>query len=243
MDNPILNLLLSTLENMIHFKRHIRWLLPLIIWLCITPFTPRIDLALSHYFYSDSTKHFASNAFYQWVYNYGAWPGLFLAVSALVVLILSFFIHAWQKWRSSALLLVLTCAIGSGLVVHAILKENWGRPRPRQITEFGGQLNFRPYYVPYFAKQPEKTKSFPSGHSSMGFYFLVLVVLGYTLKNKSLIYMGAICTLLFGTLLSLTRVAQGGHFFSDVLFSGLIMWWCALSINWLLHQKAYERTH
>ncbi|MBS4168683.1 phosphatase PAP2 family protein [Parachlamydia sp. AcF125] len=226
-----------------YFKRHRRWLWPLLIWLCLTPFTAHLDLAISRYFYSVKAGHFSSNLVYQWAYCYGTWPGLFLAMVALIVWALSFFTPAWKKWRSSALLLVLTCAIGSGLIVHAILKDNWGRPRPRQTTEFGGQLHFRPYYLPHFAKQAEEAKSFPSGHSSMGFYFVALIVLGSALNKKVLVYTGIVCTLILGTLLSLTRIAQGGHFFSDVLFSGLIMWWCTLSINWLLHGKNHERTY
>jgi len=210
----------------------------------IAPFTASLDLTISRYFYTPSLEaNFSEHPFFRFIYLYGAWPGLFIAMAACLVFCSSFYLKKLQKWRSSALLLILTCLIGAGLITHAILKDHWGRPRPKQVTEFGGQLTFRPFYEPHFAPQIEKTKSFPSGHTSMGFYFLTFVLLGSQLKNRRLIIFGVVSTLFLGTALSLTRIAQGGHFFSDVLLSALIMWWSTLSINWFLQRRCHERSN
>ena len=47
-------------------------------------------------------------------------------------------------WRSpgvpgrAAVFLVLSLLLGPGLLVNVILKDNWGRPRPGSVVEFGG---------------------------------------------------------------------------------------------------------
>lgn len=225
-------------------RKHSQWLFPLILLICIAPATPYLDLTVSSYFFTSTHEgngHFSSHPFFELVYLYGPWPGIAVAVISLLIYLVSFYFPSWQKWRAHSLLLVLTCLLGSVFITHAILKDNWGRPRPKQISEFGGQLTFKPFYKPYFYPQLEKAKSFPSGHTSMGFYFLSFIILGYRLRNQYLICLGIFLTLLFGSILSLTRIAQGGHFFTDVLISALIMWWSALSINWFMTRKKNER--
>src|SRR5690606_18360570 len=39
---------------------------------------------------------------------------------------------------------LLALALGPGLLVNGILKEVWGRARPREILEFGGDATFTP---------------------------------------------------------------------------------------------------
>ncbi|MCE2981992.1 MAG: phosphatase PAP2 family protein, partial [Parachlamydia sp.] len=109
----------------------------------------------------------------------------------------------------------------------------WGRPRPRQVQAFGGTHPFIPFYQPSFHAL-ERFKSFPSGHSSMGFYFFSLVFLGRQQRNKKLVQCGWGMALGLGAALSLARIAQGGHFLSDTLFSGLIMWGTAWALAKML---------
>jgi len=197
------------------------WLWPLIALLVITPFTAALDFSLSQWFYDRS--HFEANAFFKFFYNYGFYPANLTAVTALVILIASYFKKSLVKWRSAALVLVLTLAIGSGFITHVVLKDTWGRPRPKQVVEFGGKQEFRPYYKPNFFHQPEPSKSFPSGHSSTGFYFFALALVGRREGNRTLYWTGIVLSLGLGITLSLTRIAQGGHFFSDTLLSAYVM--------------------
>ncbi|HBH49073.1 MAG TPA: PAP2 family protein, partial [Bacteroidales bacterium] len=41
-----------------------------------------------------------------------------------------------RRW---ALMMILTIVLGPGLLVNATFKDNWGRPRPNEIVEFGGK--------------------------------------------------------------------------------------------------------
>lgn len=208
------------------FFREKSWLWPLIALLLITPFTPAIDLSLSRWFYHN--HHFQVNAFYTFFYKYGYYPADVTAVVALGVLVASFFKKNLMKWRPAALVLVITLAIGAGLFTHVILKDNWGRPRPKQVVEFGGKQEFRPYYKPNFFHQPEPSHSFPSGHCSTGFFFFALAFVGRREGSRALYWTGLLLAFGLGILLSLTRIAQGGHFFSDTLLAGYVMWLTAL---------------
>lgn len=216
-----------------------KWWLPLLLLAIITPFTGSLDLAISRYFY---TNHFQSNPWFDFIYNDGILPAWLTVIASLVVLIGSQWIHPWKQWRRAAWVLILTLAIGSGLLVHLMLKDHWGRPRPKQVIEFGGSQAFRPYYEPNFFHQPEPSKSFPCGHCTMGFYFFSLALIGRCHQSKKVYYGGMILAWSLGILLGWARIAQGGHFFSDVFVSAVIMWITALVLMKFLYYP-YEREH
>lgn len=194
-----------------------------------------LDLAIADHFYKQ--ENFQSNRFLNFLYAYGILPAWIFTLTALVFFILSFLHPFWKAWRLYALLPLLTLIVGSGLIIHLTLKDHWGRPRPKQVIEFGGSQTFRPFYQPNFFHQPEPSKSFPSGHSSMGFYFFSIMLIGKRLGKRWLYYGGLYAALILGALLSYARVAQGGHFFTDVFFAALIMLTTAYFFDWLLFQK------
>lgn len=215
--------------------RLLLWLVPLLVMAIITPLTPYLDLTISGYFFDPTTQTFVSNGFVNFFYEYGEMPAMGVGIIAAIVLVLSFFFSSWKKFRIAALILVLTLVIGAGLIVNEGLKGHWGRPRPRQIVEFGGHTSFFPFYHPNFG-QAEYHKSFPCGHCTMGFYFITFAVIGYRLHSRFLLYLGLIVGIGFGALLSICRVLQGGHFLSDTLMSALIMWLTALTMSWLIQE-------
>lgn len=214
------------------------WLLPIFLMILITPFTSWLDLSIARAFYKGD-KHFTSNEFTYFIYNYGTFPAYFLAFISLSLFGLSFFSKSWMKWRRPSLVLILTLMLGAGFITHTLLKDHWGRPRPRQVIEFGGMQPFRPFYQPNFFHQPEPSKSFTCGHCTMGFFFFALALVGKRLHNKPLFWTGIFLALVLGILLSLARIAQGGHFLSDTLMTALVMWLTAYACDWLI----YERSH
>lgn len=209
--------------------KHFGWILPILAMIAITPWISAFDMRLSTYFYQGHGE-FSNNKFFMFLFDYGTRPALLTGITALIVFVYTFFSKKYRQWRPIGLSLMLTLAIGSGLIVNGILKDHWGRPRPKQIVEFGGKQQFRPYYSPNFFHQPEPSKSFPSGHSSMGFYFFVLALIGRRTHIRWLFWFGMILAMILGLALSLARIAQGGHFLSDTLMSALIMWLVAYFI-------------
>lgn len=203
-------------------KRHLGWLLPILIMAALTPFLSTWDQELARYYYN--TTRFASTPFYDFMYHYGILPAQILVALAVAVLAISYGIPKWKKWRIPAWYLILTMAIGAGVIVHLMLKDHWGRPRPKQVIEFGGNQPFRSYYQPNFFHQPEPSKSFTCGHCTMGFYFFAVGLLCWRLGYRYLSYLSYLIAFLLGIALSVTRIAQGGHFLSDVLMTALIMW-------------------
>lgn len=216
----------------IGYKRHFWWLLPLLFLAAITPFTPGLDLGMARFFYA--RDHFVSTPFEDFVFHYAVYPAFALGFLSLGFWILTFFVPAWKSCRSHCAILMLTMALGAGLFVHTLLKDQWGRPRPRQIVEFGGHQQFRPYYLPNFFHQPEPSKSFPCGHCTMGFYFFALALVCSRLGWRKGAFLSYLLALFLGILLGVTRMSQGGHFFSDVLVSALIMWLTANFLDRLL---------
>ena len=235
MENSLINAIIVHL-----MASHFKWLLPLLVMGIFTPFSPMIDNKVAAFFYTPaqmSSGHFFDCGFTHFLYLYGEQIGRASGVVALIVYLLSWPITKILKWRGAMLVCGLTLALGTGLLTNLVLKEYWGRPRPKQVVEYGGKHTFRPYYHPDFHTRHDPQKSFPSGHVSMGFYYLSLCLTGRRYRSRLLFLMGLFLTAFFGGGLMFARVAQGGHFLSDVLMAGLIMWWTALFCDWLVFTR------
>ena len=174
-----------------------------------------LDVSLQQKFYRDNTWYLANTQPWLWFYEYGIYPSIIMTAVFLVFLLGSISIRRFVPYRRYALLVVLTLIIGPGLLINGIFKDWWGRPRPRQLQQFGGKWEFREVWQQGI---PGKGKSFPCGHCSMGFHFVVVY---YIFRNrKRIIGYGALGgSLIYGTLIGIGRMAQGGHFASDVLWS------------------------
>jgi lipid A 4'-phosphatase len=121
------------------------------------------------------------------------------------------------------LFLLLVLGIGPGLIVNTTLKDNFGRARPRDVTEFGGSKAFTPAFV--LSRECNKNCSFSSGDAAGGFFAIALAL---ALSRRRTVFVAA---LLFGAAISLSRIASGAHFFSDTVVSFFIM----LILSDLLH--------
>ena len=71
----------------------------------------------------------------------------------------------------------------------------------------------------------------------MGFYWFTLTVVGWYERKRNLIVLGTFLALSLGAFLSVTRIAQGGHFFSDVLVAGILMWWTAWVVGYFIYRE------
>jgi lipid A 4'-phosphatase len=115
-------------------------------------------------------------------------------------------------WRQF-LFLLLCFGIGTGIIANATFKDHWGRARPSQIVEFGGDKQFTPAFV--IADQCPRNCSFVSGDAAFAFGTLGFALLA----GRRPRYVAAALT--FGALIGFGRMLAGGHFLSDVVFAGV----------------------
>lgn len=156
--------------------------------------------------------------------KYGNLPGQLLAVGALLLWLYTFYKPSWQSMRKAALVVALVGFLGACVGIHLVLKEVYGRPRPREVVEFGGPARFTPIYAPTWHVPNDNYKSFPSGHVAMGMLFVTLGLVGWKERSYSAAIFGLIFGLGFSVLLGYSRMAVGAHFLSDVLSSFVLMW-------------------
>ena len=135
----------------------------------------------------------------------------------------------------AALVLVLSLALGPGLIVNAGFKDHWGRARPSQVVEFGKDRIFTPALLP--ADQCRRNCSFASGEVAMGFG---LVVLSLLVSRRRLLAL--VPGLALGGIMAVARMAAGGHFLSDVIFAGLIAAATGLVVYVLVYRPQAART-
>lgn len=207
------------------------WWIPLLLFVAIAPLTPWLDMSISNAIYESRgfvRQQDPTHPVLSALYHYGELPGQIMGVLAALVVVLTYRYRALIRWRAPAFALAFTAIIGAALTINVFFKEFWGRPRPKQIVEFGGPANFRPFYKPLFGKNTDTSRSFPSGHAAMGFLFLSVALIGWYERNRALMITGICLGLGLGIILSYARLLQGAHFFSDVLFSALLMWLMAL---------------
>jgi len=189
----------------------------------------QIDLNVSSLFYQESWIYQKQIPWWQ-IKNWGVWPANSLGVCALIVLIAGFFKKTLRRFRQQCLFLVVVILLGPGLIVNSIFKENYGRPRPRQIVQFGGERQFTKAWV----YSDQGGHSFPSGHSSIGFYFISLFYIFKKNKKKIANWCFA-AGVGYGVMMSLARIVQGAHFFSDCLWAfGMVWLTCELAYRWIL---------
>lgn len=179
----------------------------------------------AHFYRPDVGWYLAKAPVWAWLYAYGTIPGLVLTLAALAVCLAGFYTQRLRRWRKPCLLVVLTTIIAAGLLVNAVLKQYWGRPRPDQTIEFGGNWDYRPIFPP---GPPGKGASFPCGHCTMGFVFLSLAA--FRRRSKLLAVGGVAAGMGLGALLSAARIVQGAHFLSDTIWSFGIV---ALTVTFL----------
>jgi membrane-associated PAP2 superfamily phosphatase len=199
-----------------------------------------VDRRLASIFYRpDMGWYLRHSQPWAFLYKYGPLPGLAMSFMALVGFGLGYRYRrvCLCAHRKQMLVVGLTCLLGAGLIVNGLLKPGWGRPRPRQVVEFGGALEFK---HPFQPGTPGQGESFPSGHASMGFLFVTLAC--FRSLHRSQVVLGVAIGILYGSLIGFGRMVQGGHFFTDILWSFGIVSAVALALNDLILPKFLGRT-
>ncbi|MCB1483365.1 MAG: phosphatase PAP2 family protein [Hyphomicrobiaceae bacterium] len=185
----------------------------------IFTFVPSIDISVAHIFYGSDLSFVGNTPTVE------ALRDIFKLIYVLsCVAALAGFVYTHKEGRtfrglcSAQYLFLLTClAVGPGVVTNLALKDEWGRARPREIVEFGGTKAFTPALVP--SRECHRNCSFVAGEPSSMFMIFFAAAFIFTSYWLPLLGMGISA----GALTGLIRIAQGGHFLSDVVFAGIAM--------------------
>ncbi len=197
---------------------------------------PAIDITVSSWFWDPVAHVFIARSWppAEWVRR--SMPAYLLGVAAYVAVLWLAGEVLGQVFlgvsRRVAVYLLSSLALGPGVVVNLILKDWWGRPRPSTILQFGGP---DAYVAPMAMSDGcDHNCSFPSGHAALGFWLVSFALLAPPRWRPAAI--AAAGTV--GAAVGLVRIAEGGHFLSDVVFSAII----TVSVSLWLHRRIFART-
>ena len=207
---------------------------PFILFIIITIifWATDLDIILEKKFYDKEKGWYLQNK-KPWIYlyDYGRYPGAIVFILSFIVYILSFFIDELVKFRTASLFLFLFMFIGAGIFINSILKIYWERPRPKQLKQFGGEHN---YVNVWFFGNGGRNSSFPCGHASIGFYLIFpYFFLKATNPELAFIFLGL--GIIFGFIVGLARMVQGGHFASDVIWALGVMYFTGIILYYLMN--------
>jgi lipid A 4'-phosphatase len=195
---------------------------------------PGLDIALARRFYDPATHRFPASSIssLHWLRDQGP-----VTVGATIVGIVGSLLFKLMKPNRPLLIsgramifLALTLAFGPGLLVNGVFKPHWGRPRPVEITQFGGHEQ----YVPWWNRHGScpRNCSFVSGESSVAAWLFAPAVLVPPPWRAAAVGAAAVVTVA----VSVSRMAYGGHFFTDVAFGALM----TMLVIWLFHGLIYR---
>lgn len=183
---------------------------------------PRFDLTVSQMLYVKPNHFIGSGSlFFNGLRN--GFSVLFWVVCAFAGIgcVASLSVRKRKRWlKLSAaqwLYLAMCLLIGPLTIANLGFKDHWGRPRPIHVTEFGGSKIYAPPTTP--SDQCRRNCSFFSGEASSIYIVCFAAVFLFPAEAKFWTLSGVI----LGTLAGFVRMAEGGHFLSDVAFAGVFM--------------------
>lgn len=173
---------------------------------------PNIDLEIADVFYT--TQGWYLNTYWAFILKHAI--SVMSAIFIIGAGILCTSLRLKNEYKTKVRFLFLAMLIGPGLFVNFGFKDHWGRARPGQLVQFGGEK----YYTAPLQRSNEckKNCSFVSGHAAMGYSLIFLAAIT---ESRLIWLMGGVTA---GLLIGLLRMLQGGHFLSDVLFAFFPVW-------------------
>ncbi|MBN2010406.1 phosphatase PAP2 family protein [candidate division KSB1 bacterium] len=210
------------------------FLLLLVTTITIAAFN--LDLRIEHIFYQNGKWYATNQQPWHWFYKSGTVLPLLISVIALINMIGGIVTPTWRCWRQQAAFLLLTMLIGPGILVNAVFKDYWGRPRPRECTELGGKWEFQQVWQP---GTPGRGHSFPSGHVATAWFLVAgCFILSRRKRYQHLTWLMA--AIIYGVLMAFARMIQGAHFLSDALWgAGMTMLTAMIVYGFIFHKPLF----
>lgn len=182
---------------------------------------PQIDIYVSSLFYSVDKGFFLSNlSVFEALHVLANTGARVLGVLFIIFGLISWYRHKKVFIEAKAwLFLLLALLVGPGLMANVVFKDHWGRSRPREIVEFGGEGTFSPALVPHLEKA-RPNGSFVCGDGAFGFFLPAFAYVIPQKKKRRVFWAGTVA----GGVFSFVRLAVGAHFLSDILFAALLIY-------------------
>lgn len=182
---------------------------------------PGVDLSVSRWFYDAAEGFVLANSLpLRALRSSAGW-----IMRGVVLLALVQFVRHTSAGRMAGesarrWLWLLSClVVGPGLLVNGLLKEHWGRPRPRATDLFGGEAPFQKVWV--ISDWCDRNCSFVSGEAATAAWLVAAALLAPRRIRPAVTVLAAI----YAFAVSINRIAFGGHYLSDVVLAWLL---CAL---------------
>ncbi len=191
---------------------------------------PGIDIWFSNLFYRNG---FIAGQLEAFIALRDFWRNMTAVIAIVLVAVL--IIKLIWPYRQSLLrprdivFILSTLIVGPGIVTNLIFKDNWGRPRPYQVVNYGGSDPFvGVWQITHYCGH---NCSFVSGEGSSSMWLLTLAVLLPERWRPT----GIKVLLAAGALFSLNRILFGAHFLSDVVLA----WWITLLVIAVAYRLFY----
>lgn len=195
---------------------------------------PALDLRIAGWFYDPAKKDFMLrwSPLLSFLRDAAMWIVSVIAAPAFIALALKIVRPRGKLLMAGRALvfLIATLALAPGLVTNVVLKDYWPRSRPIDVPQFNGEERFTAWWDPHGGCA--KNCSFVGGEASGAYWTLAPAALAPPAWRP--VAYGA--ALVFGTGVSVLRMAFGAHFFTDVVFAGVF----TFLIIWLAHGLIYR---
>ena len=156
---------------------------------------------------------------------------------SLIVLLGSRWLARLRPQRVAAGFLLLAMLVGPGLIVNFTFKRHFGRPRPFQVERYGGPYAYQKVWIPSFIDHLE---SFPSGDASIGAFVAMPAFLLWRRRRRLAWQVLALGLATWGAM-SVSRMAMGAHWASDILWSAGFVYLTGHLIFWLFFDVGKRR--
>ena len=173
---------------------------------------------------------------WDFLYRYGEFPAFAMGTVALLFVVAGYLKPSLASFRRQALFISLLLIIAPGVLTNLVFKDHWGRPRPRQVDIFGGSM---PFHQPWQPGPAPKNASFPAGHPTVAFYLSApYFILREKKRRQALFWLWG--GIIYGIIMGLARVIQGGHFVTDVIWSAGFVYLTAMVLASIMRLDAEQ---
>jgi lipid A 4'-phosphatase len=194
---------------------------------------PQLDVAIAAWFYDPVTHTFAAKGEWAADLRDAATAVIGLLVAPAVFAILGKLVMPNRRMLipgRAALFLSVTLFLGPFLLANIVLKDHWARMRPTDVVQFGGADRFTAWWDPR-GPCPDNC-SFVGGEAASAFWTLAPAALAPP-QWRPLAYGAAVA---FGAGIGVLRMAGGAHFFTDIVFAGVLM----VVVVWAFYGAIYR---